>query len=117
MEHLAYNHETCQKSLNAIDDALYAIGGKWKLKINIAMQDGHTRFNDLQRALGISAKMLSQELKDLELNGFLERKVHTGTPVVVEYQVTEYSDSLQDILKALSKWGENHRTKIKSERS
>tara|TARA_R110002020_G_scaffold63170_2_gene168648 strand:- start:11742 stop:12095 length:354 start_codon:yes stop_codon:yes gene_type:complete len=117
MEKVSYTYHACQKKLFAIDDALYAIGGKWKLKIIIAIRDGHIRFNDLQRTLGISAKMLSQELKDLELNGFLERRVHTGTPVVVEYMVTEYSDSLDDILRALSDWGENHRDKIKSERS
>ncbi|MBC9794935.1 winged helix-turn-helix transcriptional regulator [Sinomicrobium weinanense] len=109
--------ETCKKRLKGIDDALYAIGGKWKLKIIIALIEGYTRFNEMQRTIGISAKMLSLELKELELNGFLTREVHPGPPVVVEYKVTEYSDSLQEVLQVLSNWGEKHREKIRQERS
>jgi len=109
--------EVCLKKLVAIDDALYVIGGKWKIKIIIALTEGYNRFNDIQRVVGISAKMLSHELKELELNGFVKRKVSTETPVVVEYEITEYSDSLQDILKSLSDWGERHRDKIRRERS
>jgi DNA-binding HxlR family transcriptional regulator len=114
---MTLNSESCHKKLVAVNDALYAIGGKWKIKIIIALTEGYKRFNDIQRAVGISAKMLSRELKELELNGFVERKVYTGTPVVVDYEITEYSESLQDILKSLSDWGEKHRDKIKRERS
>jgi DNA-binding HxlR family transcriptional regulator len=89
--------ESCHKKLVAVNDALYAIGGKWKIKIIVALTEGYKRFNDIQRAVGISAKMLSHELKELELNGFVQRKVYTETPVVVEYELTEYSDSLQDV--------------------
>jgi DNA-binding HxlR family transcriptional regulator len=62
---------------------------------------------------GISAKMLSAELKDLELNGFVKRTVFTGTPVVVEYELTDYSDTLGDVLQALSRWGAMHRENVK----
>ncbi|RNL85927.1 transcriptional regulator [Sinomicrobium pectinilyticum] len=113
----AISKEVCQKRLKGIDDALYAIGGKWRLKIIIALREGYTRFNEIQRTIGISAKMLSIELKELELNGFLKREVHTGPPVVVEYKLTEYSDTLEGVLQALSDWGENHREKIRRERS
>lgn len=107
----------CQQKLNAIGDAMYVIGGKWKLRIILAIKEGHTRFNDLQRAIsGISAKVLSGELKDLELNGFITRTVHAGIPVVVEYGLTGYSDTLQEVLDSLSSWGEMHREKIRSER-
>lgn len=108
---------SCQGKLTAIGDALYVIGGKWKLRIIVALREGHNRFNDLQRTIdGISAKVLSSELKDLELNGFITRKVHTGTPVIVEYELTEYSGSLQDVMQSLSTWGEMHREKIRAER-
>ncbi|MDO9374391.1 MAG: helix-turn-helix domain-containing protein [Bacteroidota bacterium] len=108
-------HSQCKASLLAVADALYAIGGKWKLRIIIAMTDGAKRFNELQRLLdGISAKVLSNELKDLELNGFVKRNVFTGTPVVVEYELTEYSGSLDEVLKALGDWGARHREKVKS---
>jgi DNA-binding HxlR family transcriptional regulator len=104
----------CKASLAAVADALYAIGGKWKLRIIVALTDGTKRFNELQRLVdGISAKVLSNELKDLELNGFVKRNVFTGKPVVVEYELTAYSDTLHDVLQALSKWGATHREKIK----
>ncbi|MEL1245154.1 helix-turn-helix domain-containing protein [Flavobacterium sp. DGU11] len=106
----------CNNKLNAVGDALYVIGGKWKLRIIIALKEGHSRFNELQRTIpGISAKVLSQELKDLELNGFLERRVHADTPVVVEYLPTAYTATLKNVLEALSEWGEMHRQKLREE--
>ena len=108
--------EECTKSLAAVGDALYAIGGKWKLPIIVALKDGNKRFNELQRTItGISAKVLSNELKELEMNGFVKRNVYTQTPVIVEYELTEYSDSLGEVLHALKEWGLNHRDKIRRE--
>jgi len=102
-------------TLNAVADALYVIGGKWKLRIIVALKDGNKRFNEMQRLIeGISAKVLSTELKDLELNGFIRRNVFTGTPVVVEYELTEYADTLGDVLQALSEWGTLHREKVRN---
>ena len=104
----------CKAALGSIADALYVIGGKWKLRIIVALKEGNNRFNEIQRTIeGISAKVLSAELKDLELNGFIERKVYTGTPVVVEYQLTEYCATLDDVLDALSTWGAMHRETVK----
>jgi DNA-binding HxlR family transcriptional regulator len=61
----------CKATLSSIADALYVIGGKWKLRIIVALKEGNNRFNELQRTIdGISSKVLSTELKDLELNGF-----------------------------------------------
>ncbi len=92
---------------------MYVIGGKWTLRVIIAIKDGHTRFNDLQRTIdGISAKVLSGVLKDLEQNGFVKRKVDTGVPVIVEYELLPYAESLQDVLGALVSWGEAHRSKL-----
>jgi DNA-binding HxlR family transcriptional regulator len=80
----------------------------------VALKEGNKRFNELQRTIeGISAKVLSSELKDLELNGFIRRNVFTGTPVVVEYELTEYCDTLTDVLNALSTWGAMHRETVK----
>jgi DNA-binding HxlR family transcriptional regulator len=104
----------CKATLNAVADALYVIGGKWKLKIIVGLTEGNKRFNELQRLVeGISAKVLSAELKELELNGFVRRNVYTGTPVIVEYELTEYSDTLDDVLRALSEWGAKHREKVR----
>ncbi|UPT69296.1 MAG: helix-turn-helix transcriptional regulator [Flavobacterium sp. JAD_PAG50586_2] len=106
----------CNRKLTAVGDALYVIGGKWKLRIIIAIKEGNIRFNELQRTIeGISAKVLSNELKDLELNGLIKRTVHNQTPVVVTYEPTEYSHTLKDVLQALSEWGEMHREKLRKE--
>src|SRR5450432_4653391 len=107
----------CTSRLSAIDDTLYVIGGKWKLKIIIALrEEGNIRVNELQRTItGISARVLSNELKELEMNGFIKRKVYTSTPVVIEYELTGYSNTLGDVLQAMVDWGTKHRKKIKSE--
>jgi DNA-binding HxlR family transcriptional regulator len=111
-----HSSQECTKSLAAVGDALYVIGGKWKLRIIIALQEGNKRFNELQRTVeGISARVLSNELKELEMNGFVKRNVYAQTPVVVEYEITEYSHSLHDVLNSLMEWGRRHRDKIRRE--
>ena len=107
----------CTGALTSIGDALYVIGGKWKLRVIVALRDGNKRFNEIQRTVnGISARVLSNELKELERNGFVKRIVHTQTPVVVEYQITDYANTLKDVLLSLSEWGTMHRDKIRKER-
>jgi DNA-binding HxlR family transcriptional regulator len=102
----------CIEALDAVDDAMYVIGGKWKLRIIIALADGKKRFNELQRMLkGISARVLSGELKDLELNGFVKRLVDPLT-ATVEYERTEYADTLHPIVRSLQQWGAMHKKKI-----
>jgi DNA-binding HxlR family transcriptional regulator len=114
---IKYKSKECINSVNAIDDALYVIGGKWKLRVIAALTEENKRFNDLQRTVtGISARVLSNELKDLELNGFVTRVIHTKSPVVVEYKLTEYAGTLSDVLQSLMNWGIMHRDKIRKER-
>jgi len=114
MQHPVQN---CNSVLGAIGDALYVIGGKWKLRVIVALREDNKRFNEIQRAVeGISARVLSSELKELELNGFVKRIVHTQTPVVVEYQLTGYADTLSDVLQSLASWGNMHRDKLRKER-
>ena len=116
-EKTACEGKLCSASLAAVEDTLYVIGGKWKLKVIIALrEDGSMRFNELQRTItGISARVLSNELKELEMNGFIKRKVYTTTPVVIEYELTGYSNTLQHVLHALIDWGTMHRNKIVTE--
>ncbi|SEJ55659.1 transcriptional regulator, HxlR family [Dyadobacter sp. SG02] len=103
----------CYNKLNAAGDALYVIGGKWRLRIIIALSEGHKRFNEIQRAIdGISARVLSNELKELEINGFVTRKVYTDFPVSIEYELTPYSDTLSPVIDSLINWGEMHRQRI-----
>lgn len=108
----------CSENLSSVEDAIYVIGGKWKLKIIIVLQEtGNIRFNELQRNIqGISARVLSNELKDLELNGFVKRVVHAEqTPVVVEYISTDYSRTLKPVIMALSEWGRKHKRNIRED--
>jgi DNA-binding HxlR family transcriptional regulator len=108
--------ESCRDALIAIQDALYVLNGKWKLPIIVALSEGKKRFGEIQKAVkGIAPKVLSSELKALELNGFVIRHVHNEFPVLVEYELTEYSNTLENVIKSLSEWGKQHREKIKAE--
>jgi DNA-binding HxlR family transcriptional regulator len=110
--------DECTRVMAAVSDALYAIGGKWKLMIIIAMARGNNRFTELQRQVkGISARVLSSELKELEMNGFIVKKVSVGYPVTIEYELLPYSHTLEEVVGAMTKWGIQHRQKIKSELS
>jgi DNA-binding HxlR family transcriptional regulator len=113
---LHHTDKECVGKLAAIGDALYAIGGKWKLRIIVVLGEGKSRFNELQRTItGISSKVLASELKELELNGFIKRNVLPQTPVVIEYELTDYAHTLRSVLETLSEWGAMHRDKIRQE--
>src|SRR3954467_14616450 len=90
--------------------ALSVIGGKWKVIILWHLQDGVKRFGELQRLVkGISQKMLTQELRDLEECGLVSRKVYPVVPPKVEYSLTETGWSLKPVLEQLSEWGSEYR--------
>jgi DNA-binding HxlR family transcriptional regulator len=115
---ILYSESQCMKNLASVEDALYVLGGKWKLRIIIAVITGYTRFNELQRTIkGISARVLSNELKQLEMNGLVKRVVQADkTPVVVEYMPTEYAATLRDVVATLADWGQKHKKKIMTSR-
>jgi DNA-binding HxlR family transcriptional regulator len=93
------------------------LNGKWKLPLIIALTSGPMRFNEIQRALdGITPKILSKELRELEMNEFVERKVFSTTPVSIIYELTPYSRSLEKVLEELRNWGIQHRQRIMASR-
>ncbi|WP_253952331.1 helix-turn-helix domain-containing protein [Mucilaginibacter sp. SG564] len=103
----------CKAAASSIRDALYVLNGKWKLPLIVTLVDGPLRFNDIQRALsGITPKILSKELKELELNEFVKRNIFSTTPVTVTYEATPYSQTLGPVLEELQKWGKQHRERI-----
>lgn len=104
-----------RKLILTVGDALYAIGGKWKIKVVIALFTGAKRFNSLQRSLqDISPRVLSNELKELEINDFVKRNIYASAkPVIIEYELTDYSYTLEKVMIALREWGTNHREKIR----
>lgn len=108
--------EGCKVKLRAVHDTLDMVNGKWKISIISSLSFGKRRFMELQREVeGVGAKMLSKELRELEINGLLTRKVCDTKPITVEYELSEYGKTLQNIINEMIKWGLNHRERIKEE--
>lgn len=94
----------------AVNDTLNVISGKWKIPIIATMSFGKQRFTEIQRNIPkITPRMLSKELKELELNGIVKRTVYDSTPVTIEYELTESAKQLSDVMNSMIKWGINHR--------
>lgn len=113
MENNSIDQTACSENLLAMRDTLDILGGKWKLQIlhylGINQQEKNT-FKKVERGLhGISSKVLSKELKELEINQLVSRKVIPGKPVTVEYAITEYGKTTKNITDTLVLWGINHR--------
>ena len=104
----------CSQNMRPIADTLECIGGKWKLMIlSVLVTEGPQRFRELQRQVGgITARMLSKELKDLEQNELVERRVYDTTPVTVEYRLSAYGQTLSEVMIVLRNWGLSHRQRI-----
>ena len=110
---LEHNSTECQSKLLPVRDALEVLSGKWKIPIIIALNQGNYRFRELHREVkGITTRMLSKELKDLELHGLVIRTVYDSLPVMVEYELTEHGRSLHPVVEALYTWGNMHRQKF-----
>jgi len=110
MEEEKRNPSECTKHLLPVRDALDMLGGKWKLPIIIALSFNNKHFRQMVREInGISPKMLSKELKDLETNQLVKRTVYDTSPVTVEYSLTTYGKSLQKVIEELRVWGAQHR--------
>jgi len=106
-----------RERLLAINDAMDVLSGKWKIQlIGLLIFQGKMRFMELLRHLeGIGAKMLSKELQNLEANQIITRTVLQTKPVTVEYEITPYGKSLQEVIISICNWGINHRKKIMNE--
>ena len=97
----------------AVNDTLDFFSGKWKLPILGSLFEGKKRFKEIERIVsGISPRMLSKELRDLEMNHMITRTVYNTIPATVEYEITEYGKSLEKVLLAMYEWGTAHRKKI-----
>lgn len=104
--------------VQALQDTIYVIGGKWKLPIINSLCNGNKRFRDIERSIpGITTRMLSRELKEMEANQLLIRTVIPDTPVLVEYTVTDYCHSFGKIILEMIIWGKEHREKLKTDRT
>ena len=90
----------------AVDRTVSIIGGRWKVLILQSLFRGTQRFSELQREIeGITSKMLTQQLRDLETDGIVLRVVHAEVPPRVEYSLTERGTTLWPVLQAMHAWG------------
>lgn len=88
---------------------MQTVGGKWKLIILWHLRKKKLRFSQLEKQVeGISQKMLTQQLRELEADGLVKRTVYPVVPPKVEYELTDKGRSLDKVLKEMNAWGKNH---------
>ena len=93
-----------------VETTLMMIGDKWKVLIIRELLPGTKRFNEIHHSIdGISQKVLTQKLREMESDGLLERKVYAEVPPKVEYSLTELGKSLGPVLDSLKEWGEMYK--------
>ncbi|EPZ52687.1 MULTISPECIES: winged helix-turn-helix transcriptional regulator [Alicyclobacillus] len=101
-----------------VEATLEVIGGKWKCVILCHLTHGKKRTNEFKRLMpGITQKMLTQQLRELEQDGVINRISYNQVPPKVEYELTEYGWSLKGILDMLCAWGEQHIEKVYGDKS
>ena len=103
----------CAKKIRAIDDTMDILSGKWKVSIIARLCYKPMRYSELLKDVnGISGKMLSRELQELEMNGLIDRKVASTKPLAVSYEMTAYGMSLKVLTDSIADWGLQHRDRI-----
>ena len=107
------NEKLFQEKIRAIQDTMYVIGGKWKIPIILSIYSGNKRFNDIANSIPhITNRVLSKELKHLEVNLMIKRTIVDDYPVRIEYTVTDYCLSIESVAKPMEDWGRGHNNKI-----
>ena len=102
--------EHYRKDLQAIQDTMEIVQGRWKMPIIALLCNKEFRYSELEKGIPkISPRMLSKELKDLEINELVKRKVYDTIPVKVTYKLTDYGYTLVPLIIELTTWGKQHR--------
>ncbi|WP_031529278.1 winged helix-turn-helix transcriptional regulator [Dyadobacter crusticola] len=103
-----------KKEMMAVQDSMDVLNGKWKIAILSSIcYYNKRRFSDILNDVeGISNKMLSKELKELELNQLVKRTVLDTQPITVQYELTDHGLTLRTIINNLTEWGIAHRKRI-----
>ncbi|WP_343670995.1 helix-turn-helix domain-containing protein [Chitinophaga sp.] len=101
------------RKVRAIDDTLHILSGKWKVVLLAHLCYKPMRYSELLKDLnGIAGKVLSRELKELEINGLIIREVSDGQPLAVTYTISQYGKALKELTDGLADWGLQHRERI-----
>lgn len=112
---------TLEEIVSGIDNcpinfAMSKLGGKWKPILLHRIKVGINRFGVLQRAIpAISKQMLTSQLRELEQDGFIERKIYAEIPPRVEYSISPNGETIFPFLEVIEKWGKNQMKVILSE--
>lgn len=103
----------CSQAILAIHDVMDILNGKWKVSIIACLCYKKMRYSELLREVkGISGRMLSRDLKELEMNQLITRTVLNTQPVTIEYEITEYGATLKKLTSTIAEWGLIHRNRI-----
>lgn len=104
----------CTKRIRALDDTMDLLNGKWKVSILARLCNRPMRYSELLKDVtGISGKVLSRELKDLEMNGLINREVsQISKPPAVTYEISAYGMSLRELTDSIADWGLKHRDRM-----
>lgn len=109
MKHKGYN---CNFGC-PVEATLEVIGGKWKGVILYHLLSGKKRFNELRRLVpGVTQRMITRQLRELEADQVVARKVYPVVPPKVEYSMTDFGMTLEPIINMLQKWGSEYLDKI-----
>ena len=102
-------NETELAAICPMHKVMSVLGGRWKIALLYFIHQEHNRFSLLQRKMPfITTKMLSSQLKELEQDGMINRKIYAEMPPRVEYSLTEMGKTLLPVLEDLYNWGEQH---------
>ncbi len=102
--------EICDPIMCPVEATLKVLGGKWKILILFHLDDEPKRFSELKRLMpAITVKMLTQQLKELTVDGIINRKVYPQVPPKVEYSMTTHGKTLNPVIASMCRWGAAHR--------
>jgi DNA-binding HxlR family transcriptional regulator len=111
-------HDPNGKDCRLVGDILARVGDKWSMLVVMTLLETPLHFNELKRAIrGVSQQMLSRNLRALERDGLVERTVHVGVPVRVEYALSDLGRSLAGPVQALGAWAARARPAIEASRT
>ena len=107
--------EHYRKDLQAIQDTMEIVQGRWKMPIIALLCNKEFRYSELEKGIPkITPRMLSKELRALEINGLILRTVYDSLPLKVTYKLADYGYTLVPLIIELTNWGKQHREKIKT---
>ena len=108
-----FDTDECRNAIRSINDTMDVINGKWKFSILIALFFGDKRFSELSKQITkITDRMLSKELRELEINGLVVRKITGDINTITTYSLTDYGFTMNKLIKEMKDWGAKHRLHI-----